>query len=463
MAGHGAVLMTEGPIWKRVLSFALPILLGNLFQQLYNVVDSLVVGNFTGKAALAAVSSSSHLILLLVGLISGIFIGAGVVIARYYGAGAEGQVSTAVHTTVAFALISGIALTVCGVGLTPSILRLMGTPENVLPDSILYFRIYFSGVLFMALYNTVNGILQAMGDSRHPLYYLITAAVLNAILDILFVAGLNWGVAGAGAATVIAQGFSAFLGLRHLMRVEGAHRLIPRNIHLNRPMLREILQMGLPSGLQSSIIALANTVMQSNINSFGEDAMAGCGSYMKIEGFAFLPVTTFALAMTTFISQNLGARQYDRARRGARFGMAASMLLSELIGMLIYFLSPYLIALFNSDSAVVAVGVAQARTMAPFYFLLAFTHSISGTLRGAGLAVVPMGVMVVCWCVIRVSYVTLILRFFNDIRCIFLGYPLTWSLSCIVLAIYFWKADWLHHFDRQAHSDGPQTPQKRDG
>lgn len=456
MAVHGAVPMTEGPIWKRVLFFAFPILLGNLFQQLYNVVDSLVVGNFTGKAALAAVSSSAHLINLLVGLISGIFIGAGVVIARYYGARQLEQVHKAVHTTVAFALVGGVVLTVVGVGLTPTILRLMGTPENVLPNSILYFRIYFSGVLFVALYNTVNGILQAMGDSRHPLYYLITAAIVNTILDLLFVAGFDWGVGGAGAATVIAQGFSAFLGLRHLMRSDGPHRLIPRQIRMDLPLLREILRMGIPSGLQTSIISLANTVMQSYINTFGEDAMAGCGSYMKLEGFAFLPVTTFALAMTTFISQNLGAKQYDRARQGARFGMCASTILSEVIGVGIYLLAPFLISLFNDDPAVLAFGVAHARTIAPFYFLLAFSHSLSGTMRGAGLAVVPMSVMVICWCFIRVSYVTIILRYINDIRCIFWGYPLTWVLSSVILLIYFLKADWMHHFDRVAKKNAQQ-------
>ena len=450
MAATPAAPMTEGSIPGRILSFALPILLGNFFQQLYNVVDSLVVGNFSGKAALAAVSSSTHLIMLLVGLVAGVFTGAGVVIARYYGAGEDETVSRAVHTTFAFALIAGVGLSVCGVGLTPLFLRWMGVPESVLPSSILYFRIFFSGALFMALYNTCNGVLQAMGDSRHPLYYLIFAAILNMVLDLIFVAGLGWGVAGAGAATVIAQGSSAALGIRHLLTVSGPHRLIPRSIRLDLPLLGQILQTGIPSGLQTSIIALANTTVQSYINTFGENAMAGCGSYVKIEGFAFLPTTTFALAITTFISQNLGARQYDRARRGARFGMLAGMAVAEIMGLLIYVLSPWLIRLFNDDPAVVAFGVTQARTVTPFFFLVAFSHYVTGTLRGAGMATVPMVVLVGCWCCARVAYIALALPHTGDIRTIFWGYPLTWLLSGAILLLCYLFSDWPHHFDRLA-------------
>ena len=450
MTKERAVLMTEGPVWKRISMFAFPIFLGNLFQQLYNVVDSLVVGNFTGKEALAAVSSSASLILLMVGLISGIFLGAGVVIARYYGAGDAEQVRTAVHTTVAFALIAGVVLTVLGVALTPSILRLMGTPENVLPSSILYFRIYFSGVLFIALYNTANGVLQAVGDSRHPLYYLILAAILNVLLDLLFVAVFHWGVAGAGVATVIAQGASAVLGLVHLMRVDGPYRLELRRIRIHPVMLRQILKVGIPAGIQNSIIALANTVVQSHINVFGDNAMAGCGSFDKIQGFGFLPITSFALALTTFISQNLGAERYDRAKAGARFGLIASLVLSELIGVAVYFGAPYLIVLFNSDPQVVAYGVSQAHIEALFFFLLSMSHCFAGILRGAGRAVVPMTVMVVCWCGIRVTYLSVILQHIRDIRCVFWGYPLTWALSTAVLLVYYLRVDWLHSPSRSA-------------
>ena len=411
-----ATLMTEGSVWRHIVRFALPIFWGNLFQQLYNVVDSLVVGNFLGGDALAAVGSSSSLIFLLVGLFSGIFTGASVVISRYYGARDDATVRTAVHTSVAFGLAAGVVVTIVGVLLTPRMLVWMGTPESVLPNSILYFRIYFSGIIFVILYNTAAGIFQAVGDSRHPLYYLVVSSVVNVVLDLLFVAGLGMGVDGAALATVISQAASAALGFHRLCRVTGPYRLWPRKVRFNGPMLRQLLTLGIPAGLQNSIIAIANVVVQSSINLYGAMAMAGCGSYSKIEGFAFLPISSFALALSTFISQNLGAGEYVRARRGARFGIVCCMLMAEAVGVVIYLLAPNLISLFNGEAPVIAYGTLQARTVTLFYFLLAFSHSVAGILRGAGRAVVPMLVMLVCWCVIRVSYIMLIARASGDIQ-----------------------------------------------
>lgn len=444
-----ATLMTEGSVWRHIVRFAMPVFWGNLFQQLYNVVDSLVVGNFLGSDALAAVGSSGSLIFLLVGLFSGIFTGASVVISRYFGAHDEGNMRVAIHTTVAFGLAAGVVLSVAGVFLTPAILRWMGTPESVLPNSILYFRIYFSGVIFVVLYNTATGIFQAVGDSRHPLYYLIVSSALNVVLDLLFVAGLGMGVDGAALATVLSQAVSAVLGLRRLMNTTGAYRVWPRKVRFNLPMLRQVLTMGIPSGIQNSIIAIANVVVQSSINLYGAMAVAGCGAYSKIEGFGFLPISSFALALATFIGQNLGAKEYERARRGARFGVLASLLLSELIGGAIYLLAPALISLFNGDPQVVAYGALQARTVTLFYFLLAFSHCIAGVMRGAGRAVVPMVVMLVCWCVIRVAYITLVARDSGNIQMIFWAYPMTWTLSSIAFLIYYLKADWPHYLDQE--------------
>lgn len=444
-----ATLMTEGSVWRHIVRFAMPVFWGNLFQQLYNVVDSLVVGNFLGSDALAAVGSSGSLIFLLVGLFSGIFTGAGVVISRYFGAHDEGNMRVAIHTTVAFGLAAGVVLSVSGVFLTPAILRWMGTPESVLPNSIVYFRIYFSGVIFVVLYNTATGIFQAVGDSRHPLYYLIVSSSLNVVLDLLFVAGLGMGVDGAALATVLSQAASAVLGLRRLMNTTGAYRVWPRKVRFNLPMLRQVLTMGIPSGIQNSIIAIANVVVQSSINLYGAMAVAGCGAYSKIEGFGFLPISSFALALATFIGQNLGAKEYERARRGARFGVLASLLLSELIGGAIYLLAPALISLFNGDPQVVAYGALQARTVTLFYFLLAFSHCIAGVMRGAGRAVVPMVVMLVCWCVIRVAYITLVARDSGNIQMIFWAYPMTWTLSSIAFLIYYLKADWPHYLDQK--------------
>lgn len=434
--------MTQGPIWKKIILFALPIMWGNLFQQLYNIVDSLIVGNFLGKDALAAVSSSGSVIFLLVGLFSGIFIGAGVVISRFYGAKDYKNMELAIHTSIAFAIIFGVILTVLGFLFVPQLLQWMKTPESVMPNSILYFRIYFGGVLSVVLYNTASGIFQAVGDSKHPLYYLIVASILNIVLDLLFVAVFDFGIAGAGIATVLSQVVSAFLGFWRLSRIDAVYRVQWKKICLTPVMLKQILTTGIPSGLQNSIISIANIVVQSNINAFGAMAVAGCGAYSRIEGFGFLPITSFSLAMTTFVSQNLGAKQYDRAKKGSIFGIFATIILAELVGILIYTLAPLLISGFSRVDEVIAYGTLQARTVTLFYFLLAFSHAVSGILRGVGRSIVPMIVMLVCWCIIRITYVTLITNIIPEIQVIFWAYPLTWTLSSICFLTYYLRLNW---------------------
>lgn len=436
--------MTEGKISKKIILFAMPIFLGNLFQQLYHIIDSLVVGNVLGKDALAAVSSSGSLIFLIVGFISGIFVGAGVVIARYYGAKNMKDLSIAVHTTIAFGLIAGVLVTVVGIGLTPWMLRMMGTPDDVLPNSILFFRLYFAGGIGIVMYNTCMGIFQAVGDSRHPLYYLIISSIVNVVLVILFVAILDFGIAGAAIATVISQFVSAILAFVKLLRVEGVHRVYISQIRIQPKMLVSLLKMGIPTGVQNSVIGFANVIVQSNINKFGSVAMAGCGSYSKLEGFAFLPITSFSVALTTFIGQNLGAKNYERAKKGARFGILTGVLLSEVVGIILWILAPILISFFNNQSDVIEFGVLQTRTEALFYFLLALSHCLAGILRGAGKSSVPMIVMLICWCAIRITYITIMVDIIPDIRVVFWAYPLTWFLSSIIFLIYYKKADWLH-------------------
>ena len=443
-------LMTEGSAWKHIVRFALPLFLGNLFQQLYNVVDSLVVGNFLGPDALAAVGSSSNVIFLMIGLFNGTFTGASVVISRHFGARDEKSVSRAVHTTVAFGLVSGLMMTIAGVSLVPQILKWMGTPESVMPNSVLYFRIYFSGVIFMVLYNTTNGIFQAVGDSRHPLYYLLLSSFVNVVLDLLFVAGFGMGVDGAALATVISQAVSVVLGMRRLMHTTGCFRIWPRKVRFHGNMLRQILTMGIPSGIQNSIISIANVVVQSSINVYGAMAMAGCGAYAKIGDFAFLPITSFSLALSTFVGQNLGAKQYDRARQGARFGIFVCITLAEIIGLLIFAFAPFLVSLFNSDPQVVAYGTLQARTITLFYFLLAFSHAVSGVMRGAGRAIVPMLVMLATWCFFRIAYITFVARASSNIQLVFWAYPITWSMSSVAFFLYYIKADWPHYLDKKA-------------
>ena len=435
MDDNGQNLLTTGSVPKKMLVFAVPIFFSNLFQQLYNAVDSLIVGNFIGGAALAAVGSSGSLILLLVGFINGVSLGAGVLIARFFGASDRENLERAVHTTVALGLVAGIVLTVAGVLLTPQILRWMGTPADVIGGSILYFRVYFLGSSAVVLYNMGASILQSVGDSRSPMKYLIVSSVINVILDLLFVAGFHWGVASAALATVISQAISAFLAFHKLSAAAGPHRVCWRRVRFDLPMLRQVVGLGIPSGVQSSVVSLANVIVQSNINSFGSSAMAGCGAYSKVEGFAFLPVTCFSLALSTFVSQNIGAQRYDRVRSGMRFGLLCSPLLAECIGLAIFALAPLLISAFNSEPEVLAFGVADARTVSLFYFLLSFSHCCAGILRGFGRPVVPMAIMLMVWCVFRIVYLTTVLSFFHDIRVIYWAYPITWSISSLLFGL----------------------------
>ncbi|MBQ8139807.1 MAG: MATE family efflux transporter [Lachnospiraceae bacterium] len=438
--------MTEGSITKKLITFAIPLFVGQLLQQLYNVVDSVVVGNVLGKEALAAVSTAGSLIFLMVGFITGLFMGGGVIIGKRYGAKDFEGVSTATHTGITFALMMGVALTVVGFFATPVILGWMGTPENVMPSSVLYFRIYFLGGLGNVMYNACCGVFQAVGDSKHPLYYLIVSTVINTVLDILFVKFLGFGIGGAAAATIIAQFVSALLAFIRLTRVDGPHRIYIRKLRIDRETLDKELKIGFPTGIQNSVIAIGNVVVQSNINSFGDVAMAGCGSYFKLEGFVFLPITCMSMALTTFVSQNLGAGQYDRVKKGARIGSIISVSCAELIGVLVFLLAPILLRMFSNEAEVIAVGTRQARTESLFYCLLALNHCLAGILRGAGKTKVPMIVMLSSWCLLRITYITIIVRIIPVVNVIFWAYPLTWSASAIVFLIYYFRADWIHNF-----------------
>lgn len=436
--------MTSGLIGKRMMFFALPLLLGNLFQQLYNTVDSLIVGNFLGSSALAAVSSSGSLIFMLIGFLSGISAGAGVVISQYFGAEDVPNIQRAVHTTVAFGIAAGLLMTIVGILLSPQILAWMGTPESVMPESISYLQIYFSGSLGFVLYNVFVGILQAVGDSRHPLHYLMASSVINLVLDILFIGFFHTGVGGAALATVISQVFSAILCFVQLLRTKESYQLRLSSIRFDLPMLGRIIRIGLPSGVQNSIIAFANVVVQSYINAFGEMAMAGYGAYTKIEGFAFLPINSFTMAMTTFVGQNLGAGQIERTRKGARFGILVTVVMAELIGVIVMLFAPQLIAAFDSTPAVVQFGVEKARTAALFYCLLAYSHSVASVIRGAGKAVVSMLIMMTFWCVVRVAFLAVSIPFTHSVLMVYAVYPLTWALSSVAFFFYYRRANWLN-------------------
>ena len=440
--------LTEGSIWKKMLLFALPIFLGNVFQQFYHAFDSWVVGKFIGDTALAAVSSSGSLIHMFVGFFNGVAMGAGVIIARFFGAQDHKNMRIAIHTDVAMGLTAGLFLTVAGVAFSPTILRWMGTPADVMPQSVAYFRWYFCGAIFTVMYNILVGILHAVGDSKHPLYYLIFATLVNVALDLLFVAVFKMGVGAAGLATTISQGFSAMLCFIRLLRVKEPYKVEIKSIRFDFSCLKSIIRFGLPSGIQNSVIGIANLVVQANINSFGSAAMAGCGAHAKIEGFAFLPITCFTMALSTFVGQNLGAHKYDRVKKGVGFGITCCCITAEIIGILAYVFAPQLIGFFNSTPEVVRYGTMHMRTISLFYCLLAFSHCIASILRGAGKATVPMVTMLICWCLLRVTYITVAVRLVNELTTVSRAYPITWTCSSIIFLIYFLKADWIHNFDR---------------
>lgn len=440
--------MTSGNPYSLMLGFALPIFLSQVFQQLYNTADAFIVGKFLGTNALAAVTSSGTLIFLLVSFFMGTAMGGGVVISRYFGAGDNEQVSRAVHTIFAFGIASGVILTVIGVAFTPTFLVWMQTDPEVMPEAVEYFRYYFLGALAMVMYNICRSIMNALGDSRRPLYYLIFSSIVNIALDLLFIAVFRWGVWAAATATVISQAASVVLCVIHLFRKGNIFTIELRKIRFHRAMLIEIVRYGLPSGVQNSVIALANVIVQSQINSFGKLAMAAYGTHAKIEGFAFLPITSFNMASTTFISQNLGARQYDRAKKGARFSILAAVLLAELIGVFYYIFAPQCIGLFDQTAGVLDFGVQQARTVALFYCLLAFSHSIAAVCRGAGKAFVPMVIMLSVWCVIRIVYIIAVMHITGEIRYIYWAYPLTWGISSVIYLIYYLFSDWVHGFEK---------------
>ena len=416
--------------------------LGNLFQQLYNTADSLIVGNFLGSSSLAAVTSCGELIFLLTSLFQGISVGAGVVIARYFGAKDMERMQNAIHTLMAYGVIFGISLTVFGYLLAPVLLDWMGTPKNVIQLSTSYLQIYFLGSLGMILYNSCVGVMQSVGDSKHPLYFLIASSCVNVVLDILFVAYFHMNVEGAALATIISQFLSAILCLYLLLNTNESHRVHLSKIRIHADVGKEILEMGIPTGVQNSLISISNVVVQSNINTFGSLAMAGIGTYTKIEGFAFLPITSFMMALTTFVSQNRGAREFDRARKGARFGLTCSVSLAEIIGLLIALFAEPLMRLFANDPQVIQYGVERAHYATILFFLLAYSHGVSAVLRGVGKSMVPMIVMLVCWCFVRVTLLTTLNMIFHNIIFVYMIYPFTWALSSVVFFLYYRKINW---------------------
>jgi len=437
------VIMTEGVIWKQLLTFSLPLLVGNLFQQLYNTVDSVVVGNFIGSDALAAVGSSNSLINLIIGMFMGIGTGAGVIISQYYGADEKQKLHWAVHTTMALSIIGGFLLIALGLLLSPIILALMGTPESVMPGSVAYLRIFFCGSLFNLVYNMGSGVLRAVGDSKRPLIFLCISSVINIVLDLLFVVVFQMGTAGVGYATVAAQGVSALLTVRALVRTDDSYRLELGKIKIDRRMMARVLKIGIPSGIQQSIISLSNVIVQANVNSFGAAAMAGFGSYSKIDGFAMLPLQSFCMAATTFTGQNIGAKKSRRVKQGVFQGLVISMIYTILISIILYLNAERILRVFSPDQDVIAYGYSSMLILLPFYWTMAIHQILMGSIRGSGRTMVTMLIGVGNMCILRMIYINLLVPFFPSFEAVMWCYPITWLTTMGMDCIYSWKAKWI--------------------
>lgn len=446
--------LTVGSPYSVILSFAFPFFISQLFQQMYNIADSLIVGRFLGTNALAAVSTSGTLIYMLVSFFEGAAMGGSVVIARYFGAKDYDKVEKAIHTSVLLALIMSILMTAFGVAFIPVILKLMNTDPEVLPQAVSYFRVFFAGSFGLVLYNICRAVLVAVGDSKRPLYYLIFSALTNIVLDYIFVGVMGLDVWAAALATIIAQSLSAVLCLYHLTQKGHVYTLSFGKLRMDWNLLKEIIKYGMPSGIQNSVIGFANVIVLSQINSFGKYSMAAFGSHAKIEGFAFIPIMSFNLAVTTFISQNLGAGEHERAKQGARFSLLITPLIAELIGMTYRLLPNVFIGLFDKSPEVMEYGRILVGIIPAFYFLLAFSHSVAAICRGAGKAFVPMFVMLGVWCVIRVSYIIAVMHYFGEIKYVYWAYPLTWCISSIIYFIYYKTSDWVHGFDQKPEKTG---------
>lgn len=429
--------MTEGNITRHIISFALPLLIGNVFQQLYNTVDTWVVGNYVSNEAFSAVGSVGPIINMLIGFFMGLSSGAGVVISQYYGAKRHQEVQDTVHTAILMTVIMGIAFTGIGLGMTPYMLRLMNTPENVMPESTAYLTIYFSGILGLMIYNIGAGILRAVGDSQRPFYFLVVCAVLNTALDLLFVLVFHMGVEGVALATVLSQGVSAVLVVITLMRTETCIKLRLRDLKIHFAMLGKIFRVGIPAAIQMAITAFSNIFVQSYINYFGDNCMSGWTAYAKIDQLLFLPMQSIALASTTFVGQNLGCNQVERAKKGVSQALLIAMA-STLVLMIpvIAFASP-LVAFFNSKEEVVQIGTVLLHWLTPFYVLCCFNQIYSGALRGAGNSRAPMIIMLSSFVAFRQVYLFVMSRVWNEIIPIAMSYPAGWLLCSTLTAIYY--------------------------
>lgn len=430
--------ITEGVIWKQLLFFFFPILLGTLFQQLYNTADTVVVGRFVGTQALAAVGGSTgQIVNLIVNFFVGLASGATVIIARYYGARDRIKLNNALHTAIALSIVGGIVTGIAGILLTPSLLKMMNTPADVIEGSTMYLRIYFAGIIFVFVYNIGSGILRAVGDSKRPLYFLIVCCFLNIFLDILFVVYLKLGVKGAAFATVISQAVSALLVILSLTKSVDIYRLRPNKIRFYKSLLIAIITIGLPAGLQSVMYGISNIIIQTSLNSLGTETVAAHTAFAKIDAIYWMISGAFSVSIITFIGQNYGARKFDRMKKSIKVCLLMDLIASLLLTTVMLLAGPYLLRLFTSDQEVIEIGMQIIHIIAPSYALFIFIEILSSSLRGMGNVVVPMLMTCGGVCVLRILWIFIFVRTHLSVTTILMSYPISWGFTAVLFIIYF--------------------------
>lgn len=435
--------MTEGNIWMLLIIFSIPLILGNLLQQMYNTADSIIVGNFVGSNGLAAVGSGTALINLIIAFSQGAAVGAGVIVSQNLGARDKQKTKLAVHTAMCIAIILGVILSAIGVIFSRDLLVWMKTPKSVLKDSVLYLQIYCGGLIFNVIYNMATGILNAAGNSKRPLIYLAIASVTNIILDLVFIKALKWGVKGAAIATDISQALSCVLAVGYLLRVNSDYKFIVKELKIHGNTAKQIIRVGLPTAIQNMVISFSNVLVQSSVNSYGATAMAGYAAYLKIDGFNILPVLSISMAVTTFTGQNVGAKKPDRVKKGMWNALIMGVVYTVIIGVVLLLTSHTVLGLFTKNNEVIAYGQLAMKYFCPFYFLLGILNILAGTVRGAGKGVPPMLILLFSMCIFRILWIKIALPFYSTIDGVFILYPISWFVGMVLMIIYTKFGKWL--------------------
>ncbi len=439
------LLMTQGNIWKLLITFSIPLIIGNLLQQMYNTADSIIVGNFVGSNGLAAVGSGTALINLIIAFAQGAAVGAGVVVSQYIGADKKDKIKISVHTSICISIILGLILSLLGIFASPSLLIMMKTPKVVLKSSILYLQIYCGGLIFNVIYNMATGILNAAGNSKKPLVYLAIASFTNIILDLLFIKIFKLGVMGAAIATDISQAISCILAIGYLLKVKSDYKLYIKDLKINKETAVKIIKIGLPTAIQNMVISFSNVLVQSSVNAYGATAMAGYAAYLKIDGFNILPVLSISMAVTTFTGQNVGANRLDRVKKGMYSSLIMVLVYTAFIGAVLLILSHQVLGLFTHSAQVIMYGQLVMKYFCPYYFLLGILNVLAGTVRGAGKGIPPMIILLFSMCIFRILWIKIVLPFYSSIDGVFILYPISWLVGAILMIFYTKFGKWLPH------------------